>query len=83
MVRGEQADQAGGGQVMGMHTLGRTIDSAARRLVNLRRLARLERQEIGAVSFGTLQRIAEARFAVEAVCVVDDAMRSSRTGSPR
>ena len=55
------------------HTPGRTIDEAAKRLVNLRRLARLERKEFGSVSAFTLNRISEAIASAEAVCVVDEA----------
>ena len=58
---------------MSKHTPGRTLDEAANRLVNLRRIARLERKEFGAVSRSTQRRISEAIAAAEAVCVVDDA----------
>lgn len=58
---------------MSAHTPGRSLDAAAKRLVNLRRLARLERKELGAVSARTRSLIVEALAAAEAVCVVDDA----------
>lgn len=65
------------------HTPGQSLDGAAKRLVGLRRLARLERKELGTVSAGTLRRIAEAIAAAEAVCVVDDARAAiaAATGS--
>lgn len=64
-------------------TPAQSIDAAARRLVDLRRLARLERKELGAVSVRTRLAIAEACAAAEAACAVDDAKRAvgSSTGS--
>lgn len=58
-------------------TPGRTLDETANRLVNLRKLARLERKEFGVVSAGVQRKIAEALAAAEAVCIVDDARTAS------
>lgn len=55
------------------HTPGHTFDEAAKRLLSLRKLARLERKELGLVSADTMDKINEALAAAEAVCVVDDA----------
>ena len=55
------------------HTPGLTVDEAAKRLVSLRKLARLERKELGRISASTARKISEAIAAAEAVCVVDDA----------
>jgi hypothetical protein len=57
----------------GQHTPGQTIEAAAKRLLTLRGLARLEQHEFGAVSSRTLRAIESAIAAAEAVCIVDDA----------
>jgi hypothetical protein len=61
----------------GQHTPGRTIEAAAKRLLTLRRLARIEQKEFGAVSDGTRSKIVSALAAAEAVCIVDDARSAS------
>ena len=66
-----ESNQAQGAS--GQHTPGRTIDEAAKRLVALRRLARLEQKELGGVTAQTRRKISEAVAGAEAVCVVDDA----------
>lgn len=58
---------------MRKQTPGLTLDAAAKRLRTLRRLAHLERKELGAVSPRTLRAIESAIAAAEAVCIVDDA----------
>lgn len=57
----------------GAHAPGHTLDHAARRLVALRKLARLERREFGSVRASTQRAIVEACAHAEAVCVVDEA----------
>ena len=55
------------------HTPGLSLDDAAKRLVSLRKLARMERKELGKVSAETSFKIGEAIAAAQAVFVVDDA----------
>ena len=66
---------------MSKHTPGLTLDEAAKRLVSLRKLARLERKELGRISARTARKINESIAAAEAVCVVDDARAAIRAAT--
>lgn len=61
------------------HTPGRTVDDCAKRLIDLRRLARLERKEFGSASVRTQRLIVEAIAQTEVVVAIEDIAKATRS----
>lgn len=56
---------------------GKSLDAIARRLMDLRKLARLERKELGAVSVRTRSLIREELALAEAACAIHDMAKAT------
>jgi hypothetical protein len=60
------------------HTPGRTFEQIGRDLTAIRKLARLEKKELGGVTPKTAARARALFLESEAVCAIDDAITSGQ-----
>jgi hypothetical protein len=64
--------------VSAQHTPGRTFDQIGRDLTGVRKLARLEKKELGGVTPKTAARARALLLESEAVCAIDDAITAGQ-----